>query len=110
MINIKNNDTRVHCIANKIISPLKVESVPSEYSENPIIKALIKTKKLVIVDDNEKETINAEADELIKQRLEEELATLREEAKELGINNTHNMKRETLEAKIAETKRAQGLS
>jgi len=106
MINIKNNDTRVHCIHDKIISPLKVESIPKKYLNNPTIKALIDAGKLKEVSDEDKVVINNEADEAVQKRLSEELDALRQEAKDLGISNTHNMKRETLEEKIAAIKAA----
>lgn len=39
---------------------------------------------------------------------DEELEALKEKAKELGIKNAHNMKKETLIAKIEETKAGEG--
>ena len=50
--------------------------------------------------DNEEETGENNESE------DEELEALKERAKELGIKNTHNMKKETLIAKIQETEEA----
>ena len=63
------------------------------------------------VEEKKKEDKNPESNEKTEndeQTEDEELDALKEKAKELGIKNAHNMKKETLIARIEEAKAGEG--
>ena len=63
------------------------------------------------VEEKKQEDNNPESNEKIEndeQTEDEELDALKEKAKELGIKNAHNMKKETLIARIEEAKAGEG--
>lgn len=63
------------------------------------------------VEEKKQEDNNPESNEKTEndeQTEDEELEALKEKAKELGIKNAHNMKKETLIAKIEEAKAGEG--
>ena len=104
---LKNNEKRVHIIGETVIAPLKTGEVADTYKNNKILKSLIAAGKLSIVDEAEAKAAEKEADDMIAEREAEELEELRLQAKELGIANTTNMKKETLLKKIEEAKNKQ---
>lgn len=65
----------------------------------------VEEKEKMQEDDNPESNEKTENDE---QTEDEELEALKEKAKKLGIKNAHNMKKETLIAKIEEAKAGEG--
>lgn len=65
----------------------------------------VEEKEKMQEDDNPESNEKTENDE---QTEDEELEALKEKAKKLGIKNAHNMKKETLIAKIEEEKAGEG--
>lgn len=62
------------------------------------------------VENYKKEIAESSAEKNTGDNSDEELNTLKEKAKELGIKNVHNMKKETLIAKIEEAEAGENLN
>ena len=72
----------------------------------PVVqKEPVEEKEKMQEDNNPESNEKTENDEQIE---DEELEALKEKAKKLGIKNAHNMKKETLIAKIEEAKAGEG--
>lgn len=72
----------------------------------PVVQTeLVEEKEKMQEDNNPESNEKTENDE---QTEDEELEALKEKAKKLGIKNAHNMKKETLIAKIEEEKAGEG--
>lgn len=72
----------------------------------PVVQTeTVEEKEKMQEDNNPESNEKTENDE---QTEDEELDALKEKAKELGIKNAHNMKKETLIAKIEEAKAGEG--
>lgn len=72
----------------------------------PVVqKEPVEEKEKMQEDNNQESNEKTENDE---QTEDEELEALKEKAKKLGIKNAHNMKKETLIAKIEEAKAGEG--
>lgn len=105
-INIKNNSKRVHIIGGVAIKPLFSESVDEKELNNPTVKALIANGDITVVSDKDAKTANKSAQDAVSELEAKELADLREEAKALGVKNTHNMGKEKLLENISKAKAA----
>lgn len=97
----KENEKYVEVIEE--IEETKTEEVKT--AEPAVQTETVEEKEKNQEDNNPESNEKTEKDE---QTEDEELDALKEKAKELGIKNAHNMKKETLIAKIEEAKAGEG--
>jgi hypothetical protein len=97
----KENEKYVEVIEE--IEETKTEDIKPEA---PVVQTEpVEEKEKMQEDNNPESNEKTENDE---QTEDEELEALKEKAKKLGIKNAHNMKKETLIAKIEEAKAGEG--
>lgn len=82
-----------------------------EETKTEEVKTAVPAVQTETVEEKKQEDNNPESNEKTEndeQTEDEELDALKEKAKELGIKNAHNMKKETLIARIEEAKAGEG--